>query len=82
MTLSQNALTRSNTYHIIRVRGKVKNNALHILIDSRSTHNLLDLATAKKSGCHIKNTCPLEVAVANDSWLFSNSMRKNFKWQL
>lgn len=43
------AIVGANTYHTMRVIGKVKRNPLHILVDSGSTHNFLNLTTAKKN---------------------------------
>lgn len=76
--ISLNALSGVNSYHTMRVTGKIKNSPIHILIDSGSTYNFLDLATAKKLGCYIKKTCPMEVVVANGDNLLSNNMCKNF----
>ncbi|GJT60944.1 zinc finger, CCHC-type containing protein [Tanacetum coccineum] len=63
--ISLNALSRENTYRTIRVRGYVRKNVLHVLVDSRTTHNFLDLYTTKKLGCRLRKMYPLEVSVAN-----------------
>jgi len=47
--LSLSALNDINTYSTMRVVGRIKNNPLHILIDSGSTHNFLDITIAKKT---------------------------------
>jgi len=66
----------------MRVTGKVKTTPLHILIDSGSTHNFLDLATAKRLHCEIRKIPPLQVVVANGQQLVCTSMCKNFSWSL
>ncbi|GJX76508.1 reverse transcriptase [Tanacetum coccineum] len=66
----------------MRVRGHVLKQILHILMDSGSTHNFLDLYMAKRLGCKIRNTCPLEVSVARGSKLISQYMVKSFQWKL
>nr|GEY70062.1 hypothetical protein [Tanacetum cinerariifolium] len=42
--ISLNALTGVNSYRTMRVKGCVGKNAIHVLVDSGSTHNILDLA--------------------------------------
>lgn len=80
--ISLNAINGNTTYQTMRVTGKVRGNALHILIDSGSTHNFLDVNIAKKFGCRVKNTCPLVVSVANGETILSKSMCEQFKWEL
>ncbi|GJT85577.1 transposon ty3-G gag-pol polyprotein, partial [Tanacetum coccineum] len=48
----------------------------------RSTHNFLDLYTAKKMGCRIRNTCPLQVTVGDGNKLISQHMVKDFQWKI
>ncbi|GJW92677.1 putative mitochondrial protein [Tanacetum coccineum] len=64
----------------MRIRGMVLKKLLHIFIDSGSTHNFLDLYTAKKLGCDIKSTCPLQVSVASDNKLISQNKVSAFQW--
>lgn len=51
-------------------------------MDSGSTHNFLDLQTAKKLGCRIRKTCPLQVSVVGGSKLVSQYMVKAFQWKI
>ncbi|GKA78501.1 reverse transcriptase [Tanacetum coccineum] len=60
-------LSGVNTYQAMRVRGYVGKQPLHILIDSGSTHNFLDVSTANKLPCESIPTTPLRVDVANGS---------------
>ncbi|GJU00268.1 glycoside hydrolase, catalytic domain-containing protein [Tanacetum coccineum] len=40
-----------NTFQTMRVKGQINNKPVNILIDCGSTHNFLDLTTAKQMGC-------------------------------
>ncbi|GJV38799.1 gypsy/ty3 retroelement polyprotein [Tanacetum coccineum] len=76
--ISLNAITRVTNYKTMRVMGWVRKHELHILIDTGSTHNFLDVNNVKNIGCHIKKTCPMEVAIAGGKSLISNTMCSNF----
>nr|GEX55817.1 hypothetical protein [Tanacetum cinerariifolium] len=76
--ISLNALTGMNTYKTMRIRGCVGKNALHVLADSGSTHNFLDLQVAKKLGCRLRKSYPLEVFVANGNVMSSTYEGKGF----
>nr|GEZ34293.1 hypothetical protein [Tanacetum cinerariifolium] len=69
--ISLSALSRVNTYITMRVKGCVGKNALHVLVDSSSTHNFLDLQIAKKFSCRLRKICPLDVFVANGNVMTS-----------
>ncbi|GJX72498.1 hypothetical protein Tco_0309669 [Tanacetum coccineum] len=69
--ISLNALNGMNTYRTMRVKGCMGRNVLHVLVDSGSTHNFLDLQVAKKLGCRLRKICPLDVSVANGNVMFS-----------
>nr|GEX99419.1 retrotransposon-related protein [Tanacetum cinerariifolium] len=66
----------------MRVRGYVGKQLLHILVDSGSTHNFLDLSVAKKMGCKMRKMCPLQVSVANEQVMSSMYECKDFQWEL
>nr|KYP76696.1 Transposon Ty3-I Gag-Pol polyprotein [Cajanus cajan] len=66
----------------MRVTGLFKKKPLHILIDSGSTHNFLDVHLAKKLGCEISSMDPLSVTVADGARVQINSMVKGFSWLL
>ncbi|GKB98805.1 reverse transcriptase [Tanacetum coccineum] len=57
--ISLNALTGLTSYRTMRVIGHFGKQKIHILIDSRSTHNFLDVFMAKKLGCKIREIDPL-----------------------
>ena len=52
--ISLQAFNGMNTYRTMRVTRWAKNTPLHILIDSGSTHNFLDIAVAKKLHCDVR----------------------------
>ena len=51
--ISLNALSGIPTHNTMRVKGHILRQLLHILMDSGSTHNFLDLHTTKKLGCKL-----------------------------
>ena len=62
------------------VIGKAGSQPIHILIDSGSTHNFLDSATAKKLRCKLLKIPPLVVVVADGAQLTCQSMCTSFTW--
>lgn len=65
----------------MRVHGYLGKYEIHILIDSGSTHHFIDYNTAKKLGCQMMKTYPLQVTVTNGNDMTSNSMC-SVKWRL
>nr|KYP45064.1 TMV resistance protein N [Cajanus cajan] len=80
--ISVNALTGVTGFRTMKVTGLFKKKPLHILIDSGSTHNFLDVHLAKKLGCEISSMDPLSVTVADGARVQINSMVKGFSWLL
>jgi len=80
--LSLNAINGISTYQTMRITGRVKTTPLYILIDSRSTHNFLDIGTAKRLHREINRIPPVQVMVANGQQLQCAAMCKNFSWNL
>ncbi|GKB15562.1 putative nucleotidyltransferase, ribonuclease H [Tanacetum coccineum] len=80
--ISLNAMTGVPSYQTMRVRGYVGKQLLHILVDSGSTHNFLDLSVARKMGCKMRKMCPLQVSVANGQVMSSMYECKDFQWEL
>ncbi|GKD46189.1 retrotransposable element Tf2 [Tanacetum coccineum] len=60
----------------------INNKPVNILIDCGSTHNFLDLTTAKQMGCPVKESYPLQVAVPGGNFLTSNRMCTGLTWKL
>ena len=63
--ISLHALTGITDYNTMRVKGKIKNQLINILIDTGSTHNFVDQLVVKKLGVRLKNTHSFMVTVAN-----------------
>ncbi|GKA65822.1 reverse transcriptase, partial [Tanacetum coccineum] len=80
--ISLHAMNGVQNYRTLRVRGTVGKHIIHILVDCESTHNFVDIAVAKKLGCHIKSICPLSVTVGDGYKVATTSECKQFNWQL
>jgi len=80
--LSLQALQGLNSFQTMRITGRVGSQPIHILVDSGSTHNFLDSATAKKLRCTLLRIPPLAVAVAGGTQLQCQTMCKGFVWTL
>ncbi|XP_074306486.1 uncharacterized protein LOC141641737 [Silene latifolia] len=77
-----NALSGSQGFHTMRVVGTHRQKPLHILVDSGSTHNFMDLSLAKKLGCSLEKIPPQAVAVADGNHLACQYVCKKFSWML
>ena len=66
----------------MRMKATVSKHVLHLLVDFGSTHNFLDLFTAKKLGCQMSKTCPLQVTVAGGNQMVSQYMVYGFQWTI
>ncbi|KAL0329017.1 UNVERIFIED_CONTAM: Retrovirus-related Pol polyprotein from transposon [Sesamum radiatum] len=76
-------LTNKRTSHsTMRVTGNVRDKPVHILIDTGSTHNFLDLETVKRLGCKLDSTKSFPVAIANGNKMYSSFAYKNFGWKM
>ncbi|GJV14755.1 reverse transcriptase [Tanacetum coccineum] len=80
--ISLHALNGVQSYQTMRVVGFMRKFIIHILIDTGSTHNFVNESVAKKIGCHLQTTGPLQVTVAGERNLISNTMCSAFKWTL
>ena len=69
-------------YKTMRVTVFIRKRPLHILIDSGSTHNFLDVNVAKKLGCKLEEIGPMKVDVANGSSLSCVAACKGLTWTL
>nr|CAD1842592.1 unnamed protein product [Ananas comosus var. bracteatus] len=69
-------------FKTMRLSGTVKHKRVHILIDSGSTHNILDSTMASKLGYHIEAIPLIWVAVADGNRLTSSAACKGFKWKM
>ncbi|GJU69088.1 disease resistance protein [Tanacetum coccineum] len=78
--ITLNALSGLNSYQTMRVRCRVGKQMVHILVDCGITHNFLDIHTAKKLGCRLDNTTPMQVSVVNGQRMMSTFVYHDFKW--
>ncbi|XP_074336044.1 uncharacterized protein LOC141673210 [Apium graveolens] len=81
-SISVNALMGSHTFNTMRVQGWVQGKPLHILVDSGSTHNFLDIGTAHKLGCKKEGIRLQAVTVADGNHIPCQHVVKNFCWKL
>nr|GEX89973.1 hypothetical protein [Tanacetum cinerariifolium] len=80
--ISLNALSGIPTYNTMRMKANVAKHTLHSLFDTGSTHKFLDLFTAKKLGCKMSKTWPLQVTVAGGNKLVTKYMVYGFQWTI
>ncbi|GJU63128.1 hypothetical protein Tco_1244963 [Tanacetum coccineum] len=59
--ISIHALTVLPSYSTMRIRGAMGNRQLHILVNSKSTHNFIDVKLARKLQCSVKDIPSLNV---------------------
>ena len=78
--ISVNALTGVTSFRTMRVTGYSKKKPPHILIDSGSTHNFLDVRVAKKLGCRIEVILSSNVIVADGNKVQISNVVKSFTW--
>lgn len=69
-------------FRTMRVTGSVKGKAIKILIDTGSTHNFMDLNTAKRLGCHLTRIHLFVVSVADGNRMYNNFNCKGFLWKM
>jgi len=80
--ISLQALNGIQGYHTMRVTGYVGKKAIHILIDSGSTHNFLNQGLAQRLGCKAEAIHSQAIAVADGSELNCKYVCHNFTWRL
>ena len=66
----------------MKVTSWVGSQPIHILVDSGSAHNFLDMATAKKLRCELLKIPPIVVAVADGAKLTCQAVCKEFSFVL
>lgn len=76
------ALDVTFDYRTMRVKGGTKGKVVHVLIDSGSTRNFMDMNIAKKMGCRLKTIPPCSVAVANESRIQRSFKIKGVAWRM
>ena len=63
--ISINAMSGNSGFQAMRVNGYIGNKILHIVVDSRSTHNFLDEQLARRLGCRLEPIAKHSVAIAD-----------------
>lgn len=69
-------------FQTMRVVGQHNKRGLHILLDSGSTHNFLDLHKALKLKCQVEQISPIWVKVADGGRIKCDSMIRSFPWRM
>lgn len=80
--LSLNAINGTCSYQTMRVKGHVGTRMLFLLIDSGSTHNLMDNKVAKQLGYTLEPIDELRVTAANGNELTCTEMCRTFQWKM
>ena len=81
-TISLHALVGTEGHQTMRMTGKIKNQLLMILVDSRSTHNFLDQSIAKRLACTFQRIKGFKVTVANGDILETQKLCKHVQWEV
>ncbi|KAL5731844.1 hypothetical protein ACHQM5_004534 [Ranunculus cassubicifolius] len=80
--ISLNALSGTTSFQTLRLQGKVNSHVITMLVDSGSTHNFLDTATAQLLGCAISDMPSHSITVAGGGQLSCNSICRGFQWSI
>ncbi|GJV46329.1 putative nucleotidyltransferase, ribonuclease H [Tanacetum coccineum] len=80
--ISIHALTGLPSYSAMRIKGAMGNRQLHILVDSGSTHNFIDVKLKRKLQCTVKDIPSLNVSVAGGKQLQCNQICHDFQWTM
>ena len=74
LVISLHALIGTNGYHTMHVQGKIRNQLVSILVDTRSTHNFVDQNIVRKAGVKLNSVSGMIVTVANGEKLLALEM--------
>ena len=77
-----NAMNGVSGFDTMRINEHVEKRTLHILIDSGSTYNFLDVNLAKRLGCKTESIEMQAVTIADGNQLHCQYVCKNFTWQI
>ncbi|GJR42434.1 reverse transcriptase [Tanacetum coccineum] len=80
--ISLNAISGAPTFNTMRMKAVVAKHLLHLLMDTGSTHNFLDLFTTKKLGSKITKIYPLKVIMAGGNKMVSLYKVYGFQWSI
>ncbi|XP_074355720.1 uncharacterized protein LOC141695370 [Apium graveolens] len=80
--ISLEAIEGVSTFQTMRVTGHVGKKELHILLDSGSTHNFIDVNKALKLQCKVDTITPMGVRVADGGQLICDKIIRGFTWKM
>lgn len=80
--ISLNALEGTVGFHTMKVIGRTGKQTLHILVDSRNTHNFLNSSVALKLQSELTVITPIIVQAANGGKMSCESICKGLKWKI
>ncbi|XP_026383997.1 uncharacterized protein LOC113279516 [Papaver somniferum] len=80
--ISLHALTGTTTHETIRIDGHINKHLVAVLIDTRSTHSILDATLISKLGLHVTPTGQMLVTVANGESIISQGICHNLSWEM
>ena len=80
--VSVHAIVGATSHQTMRIRDNIKKKVIIILIDSRSTHNFLDVIVVKRTGCVVQQNKPLMVAMADGTKIASTATCKQLVWSM
>ncbi|KAD2393740.1 hypothetical protein E3N88_40717 [Mikania micrantha] len=78
--ISLNAIMGVHSFSTMRVKGSIGTKPLHILIDSGSTHNFLNLDLALKMKCPVKPVATMNITIADGNKMPCTQLCENFQW--
>ena len=81
LVISFHALWGTEGCQTMRLLGRIKKQALVMLIDSESTHNFMDQSVAKRLKCPTQMVAGMSVIVANGEVLRTQEVCKNVTWE-
>lgn len=70
------------TFQTMRLKGNFAGTAVHILVDSGSTRNILDISFAKKLGFKLEEVTTQSVTIADGSHIVCKHVCKHFEWMM
>lgn len=82
VAISLNALSGNVSFQTLKLQGTIKKISITMLVESGSTHNFLNLATAKSLGYSITYIPPQSVMVEGGGHLHRDSICLDFAWSI
>ena len=80
--VSINAMNGVSRFHTMRINNHLIKKTLHVLIDSESTRNFLDVGLANKLGCKMEPITMQAITIVDGNQLQCKYVCKNFSWKM